>query len=167
MNNFGFEFFWTAAMLVLVLPMCLYLMWRIGRADGMKEVHALIQPRVAPQTTSLPMPPTGGPYREAGVSGSAPSAADGTKNSKPRPFVPGQTVLVRLHKDGSKNAMDSPWFTAIFVGISRTSNYNFVRLKVGDLTSEPYHMDTTTLLHPDGSPSTELNESEQHNESRT
>lgn len=160
MNNFWSwsEFF--QYMGVIGLPVCFYVMWRLGRIDGMEKMNALIQPREA--SSEPPTTHTGGPYREAGVSGSAPSAPDGIKNLKHRPFASGQTVLVRLHKDGSQNAMDSPWFTAIFVGISRTGGYNFIRLKVGDI-SESYPVSTTTLLHPDGSPSTESNESEQHN----
>lgn len=157
MNNFWSwsEFF--QYMGVLGLPVCFYVMWRLGRIDGMEKMNALIQPREA--SSEPPTTHTGGPYREAG--GSWEPAE--TKRPKQRPFVPEQMVLVQLLKDGPKNIRDSPWFLATYVCFSRAAGFNFIHLKVGDRKSEPYDLSTTIVLHPDGSPSTESNESEQRN----
>ena len=159
MNNFwsGSEFF--QYMGVLGPPVCFYVMWRLGRIDGMEKMNALIQPRATFE--DLAKPP-GGPYREADRPLNSTSLAAEAKRPKQRPFVPEQMVLVQLLKDGPKNPKDSPWFLATYVCFSRAAGFNFIHLKVGDRKSEPYDLSTTIVLHPDGTPSTGPNESERN-----
>jgi len=73
------------------------------------------------------------------------------KDSKLRPFVCGQTVLVRL-VDSKATTLDKdpkpgPWFVAVFEGFSKTSGYTFIRLKSGSQPIESFMQCQTEMLH--------------------
>lgn len=115
-----------------------------------KPIESVSPPVVATTHASQPSPSVvEGTYRESSLRPSAPDYDESLKGSKPRPFVPGQTVLVRLHDDGKK-LENGPLFTAIFMAFKR-NGYSYALLKVGDEEPAVFLLQSITLLHPEDS----------------
>lgn len=94
-----------------------------------------------------------GSYREAPLRPSTPNYDERLESSKLRPFVCGQTVLVRLKDTKGEKPEFGPWFTATFEGFSATGGYTFIFLKNGTLPtpSQGFLQCQTEMLHPEDS----------------
>lgn len=98
------------------------------------------------------------PYRAAPLQPDSPDYNERLKSTKLRPFVSGQTVLVRLTdvrgsqpKPGpwftAPFPQPGPWFTATFTGFSENGGFTFIRLKSGDALTDSFLQCQTEMLH--------------------
>ena len=115
-----------------------------------------VSPPIAATTPIEPLEPSHsveGSYREAPLRPSTPNYDERLESSKLRPFVCGQTVLVRLKDTKGEKPEFGPWFTATFEGFTATGGYTFIFLKNGTLPtpSQGFLQCQTEMLHPEDS----------------
>lgn len=89
------------------------------------------------------------PYRAAPLQPDSPDYNERLKSTKLRPFVSGQTVLVRLTdvRGSQPKPGPGPWFTATFTGFSEKGGFTFIRLKSGDALTDSFLQCQTEMLH--------------------